>query len=230
MEAPTSAKVPSSQEDAANAKASTSKKASRRKKAPTSKKVRTSEEAPTSSKPENDGNDGTRGQSAKPNINTGKSCKRSRGHGQDSKKPKKNRRSAVEITPEGSADGDQVRSRPNPPVGVAPVSLANDNRFYGPLALAGQHAGMLQRQMPAYQEVLLQRQMPAYQEVLLQRQMPAYQEGYVQLNSGGRSMWLTGDRVQGGRVEWRVSPEEPLYNSPPPSRSRIDGGHWPYRY
>jgi hypothetical protein len=223
MEAPTSTKVPTCQEDAANAKASRSKTA------PTNKKLRTSEEALTSRKPENDGNDGTRGQSAKPDINKGKSCKRSRGDGQDSKKTKRNRRPAAEITPEGSANGDQVRSGPNPPIGVAPVILASDRRFYGALDVAGEHAGMMQDRMPFRHEVRLQHQTPARHEAILARYpTPVYQEGFLELHSGGRSLWLSADPVPGGRVEWRVSPEAPLYNSHPPNRSRIPGDSWPY--
>jgi hypothetical protein len=210
VEAPTSTNVPTSQEDATNAKASTSKKASRR------KQFWTSEEAPTSSKPDNDGNDGRRGQSARPSINKRKSRKRSRGDGQYSKKTKRNRRSAVEITPEGSADDDRVHISPSPPIGGTPVSLASDSRYYGPLDLAGQHAGMLQRQMPARHTVML----PRYS-------MPADQESFAQLNTGGRSLWLAGDNLRGGKVEWRANPETPLYNSLPPNRPRIPGDYCP---
>jgi hypothetical protein len=245
-------KVPTSQKDAANAKASTSKKASRPKTAPTSTKVRTNEETPTNIKPEDDSNDGTRGRTAKPTINKRKSCKRSRGDGQDSKKTKMNGRSAMEITPEGSADGDQVHISQKPPIGIAPVALASDSRFYGPLALAGQHAGILQRQMQVREDYgpldlagqhagMLQRQMPVRNEVLRQRQtpahrqamlphysVPAYQDGFVQLNSGGKPLFLTGDSLSGGKVEWHVGPEAPRYNIHPPGRPRTPGDFWPY--
>ena len=222
--------TPKNEKAPAKKKASTSKKASGRKTAPTSKNLkRTSEEAPTSNKPESDGDDGTRCQSAKKNINKGKSCKRSQVDGQDSKKTKRIRRCAVEITPEGSANGDQAHSSLNPPIGVAPVSLASDSRFYnGPLDLVAQHAGMSQLHMPVRNEVLVQRQTPARHEITLAPySTPAYQEGFVQLQSGGRPMFLTADTGTGGR-QWHVSPETPLYSSNSPNRPRIPDDTWRY--